>query len=90
MEQIVLRQEDATEMTGAFTQSVTVMASPERLFDLSQNYPRRLTWDPFLRRAELLDADAPAVEVRARCVAHSGLAMTFATGYYIKNPQAYW
>jgi ribosome-associated toxin RatA of RatAB toxin-antitoxin module len=59
-----------------FEQSVEVSASPADLFALTQDYGRRLEWDPFLRSAELVGgAAAPAVGVRAYCVAHSGLGM---------------
>ncbi|MBA4064339.1 MAG: SRPBCC family protein [Isosphaera sp.] len=59
-----------------FEQSVEVSASPADLFALTQDYGRRLGWDPFLRSAELVGgAAAPAVGVRAWCVARSGLGM---------------
>ena len=49
---------------------------PERVFALTQDYARRLTWDPFLRSAELMDgASAPGVGVRAWCVARSGVGL---------------
>lgn len=47
----------------------------EAAFDLSQDYARRLQWDPFLASAELLAATAPAVGVVARCRGHFGPAM---------------
>ena len=59
-----------------FEQSITISASPSELFALTQDYERRLEWDPFLKSAELLaGAVAAGVEVRAYCVAHSGLGM---------------
>jgi hypothetical protein len=68
-----------------FEHSITIAASPAALFALTQDYGRRLEWDPFLRSAELLDgAAAPAVGVRAYCVAHSGLGME--TEYVSFNP----
>ena len=46
------------------------------VFTLTQDYSRRLTWDPFLRRAELVGgASAPGVGVRAWCVAHVGIGL---------------
>ena len=46
------------------------------VFALSQDYARRLAWDPFLRRAELTGgAREPGVGVRAWCVARSGFSM---------------
>jgi len=57
-------------------QSVDIAASAADLFALTQDYGRRLEWDPFLRSAELLGgAAAPGVGVRAYCVARSGLGM---------------
>jgi ribosome-associated toxin RatA of RatAB toxin-antitoxin module len=59
-----------------FEHVAVVDAEPERVFALTQDYARRLTWDPFLRRAELVGgASAPGVGVRAWCVAFSGLGM---------------
>ena len=59
-----------------FEQSVVIAAAPADLFALTQDYGRRLEWDPFLKSAELLDgATAAGVGVRAYCVAHNGLGM---------------
>src|SRR5580704_490872 len=68
-----------------FEQSILISASPGELFALTQDYDRRLHWDPFLRSAELLDgARVAGVGVRAYCVAHSGLGME--TEYVSFNP----
>jgi hypothetical protein len=68
-----------------FEQSITVDASPAELFALTQDYARRLLWDPFLRSAELQEgAPAARVGVRAYCVAHNGLGME--TQYVSYNP----
>ena len=59
-----------------FEHSISICASAAHLFALTQDYPRRLKWDPFLKEAFLLDgATEAAVGVRANCVAKSGLAM---------------
>jgi len=59
-----------------FEQSVEIAAPPADLFVLTQDYGRRLEWDPFLRSAELVGgATAPGVGVLAYCVARSGLGM---------------
>ncbi len=59
-----------------FEQSIVIAASPAELFDLSQDYGRRLEWDPFLKSAQLMGgAKAAGVGVRAYCVARSGLGM---------------
>jgi ribosome-associated toxin RatA of RatAB toxin-antitoxin module len=59
-----------------FEHDAHVDASPEVVFALTQDYARRLAWDPFLRSAELVGgAAAPAVGVRAWCVAKGGIGM---------------
>lgn len=59
-----------------FEDGIVVRASPEALFALTQDYGRRLEWDPFLKEARLVGGAAEsAVGVRAYCVARSGLAM---------------
>lgn len=56
--------------------AIDVRATPAALFALTQDYDRRLAWDPFLKEARLLNqARQPAVGVRAWCVARSGLGM---------------
>lgn len=59
-----------------FEQSIVIAADAESLFELSQNYSRRLEWDPFLKSATLL-GNSPTLRVgsRALCVAHNGWAM---------------
>lgn len=53
-----------------------VDAPPDRVFALTQDYARRLEWDPFLRRAELAGgATAAGVGVRAWCVSRAGFGM---------------
>lgn len=65
--------------------SILINAPAETLFRLTQDYSRRLEWDPFLRSAQLVDgATTAAVGVRAWCVAHSGLGME--TEYVSFNP----
>src|SRR5262245_66304072 len=59
-----------------FEHVAVVQGDPGQVFALTQDYSRRLSWDPFLRRAELVGgAVAPGVGVRAWCVARSGLGM---------------
>lgn len=68
-----------------FDDSIVIAASPDQLFALTQDYSRRLQWDPFLKSAELLGgAASAAVGVRAYCVAHNGLGME--TEYVSFNP----
>ena len=66
-------------------ESVVIDADPAALFRLSQDYGRRLQWDPFLRSADLVgDAREAGVGVRALCVSRSGWAME--TEYVSFNP----
>jgi ribosome-associated toxin RatA of RatAB toxin-antitoxin module len=68
-----------------FEQSIEIHASPGELFSLTQDYDRRLDWDPFLKEARLVDgAQTAGVGVRAWCVAKSGLGME--TEYVSFNP----
>lgn len=68
-----------------FEQSVVVRGSPDEVFALTQNYERRLSWDPFLTSAVLLDgATVPGVGVRAWCVGRHGIGME--TEYVSFNP----
>jgi hypothetical protein len=59
-----------------FESSVRIRAGRAALFALTQDYGRRLLWDPFLVEARLLGGTTePAVGVRAWCVAWYGLGM---------------
>jgi hypothetical protein len=68
-----------------FDESVLVEAPASELFELSQDYSRRLDWDPFLTSAALVgDAQRPGLGVRALCVSKWGWAME--TEYVSFNP----
>jgi len=55
-------------------QSIEIRASPEEVFDLIHDYSRRLEWDPFLKKAELLHgAKAAGVGADSLCVAKNRL-----------------
>jgi ribosome-associated toxin RatA of RatAB toxin-antitoxin module len=70
-----------------FQHAVEIRADRSALFDLTQDYDRRLAWDPFLKEARLLGgASRAAVGVRAWCVARSGLGME--TEYVSLSPPA--
>jgi ribosome-associated toxin RatA of RatAB toxin-antitoxin module len=57
-------------------QSVVIAAHVGELFALTQDYARRLEWDPFLSSAQLVDgASAAGVGVRAYCVWRAGFGM---------------
>jgi|ERR1051326_3825332 ribosome-associated toxin RatA of RatAB toxin-antitoxin module len=59
-----------------FDHFIDIASGPGDLFALTQDYARRLEWDPFLKSATLLDcATVAGVGARALCIAHSGLAM---------------
>jgi len=59
-----------------FEHVAVVQADPALVFEMTQDYSRRLSWDPFLRHAELCGgAVAPGVGVRAWCVARLGPGM---------------
>jgi hypothetical protein len=56
--------------------SLEIDATPGDLFALTQDYDRRLAWDPYLKVATLIGGAAhPGVGVRAWCVARNGLGM---------------
>jgi ribosome-associated toxin RatA of RatAB toxin-antitoxin module len=66
-------------------ESIVIQASASRLFALSQDYERRLEWDPFLSSASLVaDASKADIGVRALCVSRNGWAME--TEYVSFNP----
>lgn len=68
-----------------FQESVEINAESTALFRLSQDYGRRMEWDPFLHSASLVgDVHEAGVGVRALCVAKSGWAME--TEYVSFNP----
>jgi ribosome-associated toxin RatA of RatAB toxin-antitoxin module len=59
-----------------FEHSILIAADAAPLFWLSQDYRRRLEWDPFLRSACLIgDAREAGVGVRALCIDKSGTSM---------------
>jgi ribosome-associated toxin RatA of RatAB toxin-antitoxin module len=61
---------------SSFEQEIEIQAAPADLFDLTQDYDRRLLWDPFLKEARLVgNAKRAGVGERAWCVARNGLGM---------------
>ncbi len=58
-----------------FERSILVHAGAAPLFDLMQDYDRRLAWDPFLSEARLVEATAAGLGVRAWCVDQRGRGM---------------
>lgn len=59
-----------------FTEKIKIVCNRETVFDYSQDYEKRLTWDTFLKRAELIQgAKAADIGVKAYCVAKTGIGM---------------
>ena len=55
---------------------ITIATTPEQLFDLTQDYHRRLEWDPYLIAAQLLNgAENAGMGVEALCKNRVGSAM---------------
>lgn len=60
----------------SFEYAAEIDATPEDLFWLTQDYDRRLDWDPFLKEARLVGGATQAgLGVRAWCVARNGMGM---------------
>ncbi len=59
-----------------FTEKIEIKSSPEIAFDYTQDYNQRLTWDTFLKKADLIEGATTADKgVKAYCVAKNGLGM---------------
>jgi ribosome-associated toxin RatA of RatAB toxin-antitoxin module len=57
-------------------ESIIIEEDPELVFDFTQDYGKRLRWDTFLKRADLLHGVSKAGKgAKAYCVAKNGLAM---------------
>ncbi|WP_452599193.1 SRPBCC family protein [Pontimicrobium sp. MEBiC01747] len=60
-----------------FTETIEIKCTPEFAFNYTQDYNKRLTWDTFLKQADLIEGASEANKgVKAYCVAKNGLAMT--------------
>lgn len=59
-----------------FKETILIDENTEKVFDFTQDYTRRLKWDTFLKKADLLDGALMAEKgVKANCVAKNGLGM---------------
>jgi hypothetical protein len=58
-----------------FEDAILIRCTPLAAYELTQDYGRRLDWDPFLREARLVNGDKAAPGVRAWCVTKGGLGM---------------
>ncbi|MEY5049238.1 MAG: hypothetical protein RLZZ175_2597 [Bacteroidota bacterium] len=62
--------------TIKFSESIIINSKPEIVFDYTQDYNKRLSWDTFLIRAELIEGATNAGKgVKAYCVAKNGIGM---------------
>jgi ribosome-associated toxin RatA of RatAB toxin-antitoxin module len=68
-----------------FTEKILIQNNARVIFDYTQDYDTRLSWDTFLKEATLINGATKAGKgVRAWCVAHNGLGME--TEYVSFNP----
>lgn len=62
-------------MPVKLSESIIINAQAEIIFDLTQDYTKRLLWDTFLKKAELLGRNEACVGAKAWCVSKHGLGM---------------
>jgi len=59
-----------------FSEKILIDRDQQFVFDYTQDYDKRLSWDTFLKKAELIDgAQKAGTGVKAYCVAKNGLGM---------------
>jgi len=59
-----------------FSEKIIINRPQQEVFDYTQDYDQRLSWDTFLKSAELINgAESAALGVKAWCVAYNGLGM---------------
>ncbi len=59
-----------------FSESININSGAEKIFDLTQDYDKRLVWDTFLKKADLIEGAIEAGKgVKAFCVAKNGIGM---------------
>jgi ribosome-associated toxin RatA of RatAB toxin-antitoxin module len=59
-----------------FTEQILVDERTEKVFDFTQDYNKRLRWDTFLKKADLIEGAVEAGKgAKAYCVAKNGLGM---------------
>jgi ribosome-associated toxin RatA of RatAB toxin-antitoxin module len=57
-------------------EAIIIEENPELIFNFTQDYSKRLQWDTFLKRADLMDGVSKAAKgAKAYCAAKNGLAM---------------
>jgi ribosome-associated toxin RatA of RatAB toxin-antitoxin module len=63
-------------MSMKFSESILINASSEKVFDFTQDYSKRLQWDTFLQKADLIEGATQAgMGVKAYCEARNGIGM---------------
>lgn len=68
-----------------FTSAIRINAAAANVFEYTQDYGKRLQWDSFLKKADLMNgASAVGKGVKAYCVAQNGIGMV--TEYVTFNP----
>ena len=59
-----------------FSETILINEKPEQVFDFTQDYNKRLKWDTFLKKADLIEGAKSAEKgVKAYCVAKNGIGM---------------
>ncbi len=59
-----------------FTEKILINANTIKVFDFTQDYEKRLIWDTFLKKANLMDgAKLASKGVKANCIAKNGTGM---------------
>jgi len=59
-----------------FSEKIIIKCKPAEIFDYSQDYNQRLTWDTFLKKADILNGATKADRgVKTYCQAKNGIGM---------------
>lgn len=69
-----------------FSERILIHRNQTEVFDCTQDYARRLDWDTFLTRAELVDVQVAGLGAKAYCVATNGIGMEI-TYVSFRRPQ---
>lgn len=59
-----------------FSETILINEKPVQVFDYTQDYYKRLKWDTFLKKADLIDGATTAQKgAKAYCIAKNGIGM---------------
>lgn len=59
-----------------FSEKIIIKCEPSYAFDYTQDYSKRLAWDTFLKKADIIDGAKKAdIGVKTYCVAKNGIGM---------------